>query len=201
MLFYIFKRYMYNGIINIDNLDVNEILELLEACDELCFDELIDDLQNILINEGKEWIQQSLIYVYKISSNHQSFDLLQDYCKALLYDDPEPLLKSDNVEMIDKPMLVTILKKGDLELREIEIWDYVIEWGLGQIENLEEEKRRKEIESGQLLPKFKKLKTKFEGENILEWYQGYHKELKNILDNILPLIRFDQITSTEFHEK
>ena len=28
---------MYNGIINIDNLDVNEILELLEACDELCF--------------------------------------------------------------------------------------------------------------------------------------------------------------------
>ena len=43
---------MYNGIINIDNLDANEILKLLEACDELCFDELIDDLQNFLIKSN-----------------------------------------------------------------------------------------------------------------------------------------------------
>ena len=59
---------MYNGIINIDNLDKNEILELLEACDELCFDELIDDLQNFLIKEEKEWIQENLIHTHKISS-------------------------------------------------------------------------------------------------------------------------------------
>ena len=70
MLFYIFKRYTYNGIINIDNLDANEILELLEACDELCFDELIDDLQNHLIKEEK-WIQQNLIHTHKFSSKHQ----------------------------------------------------------------------------------------------------------------------------------
>ena len=70
---------MYNGIINIDNLDASEILELLEACDELCFDELIDDLQNFLIKEEKEWIQENLIDIYKISSKHQSFNSLRDY--------------------------------------------------------------------------------------------------------------------------
>ena len=46
-----FKRYIYNGIININNLDVYEILELLEASDELDFNELIEDLQYYLIIE------------------------------------------------------------------------------------------------------------------------------------------------------
>ena len=75
---------MYNGIINVDNLDKNEILELLEACDELCFDELIDDLQNNLIKEEKEWIQQNIIHIYEFSSKHQSFNSLQDHCNELI---------------------------------------------------------------------------------------------------------------------
>ena len=167
MLFYIFKRYMYNGIINIDNLDANEILELLEACDELCFDELIGDLQNLLINEEKEWIQENLIDIYKISSKHQSFNLLQDYCDELIYhDNAELLLKSKDIVVTEKPMFMTILKKDDLELMEIDIWDCVIRWGVGQIENLVQLKRIKEIELDQLLPKFKKQKIKLEKENI-----------------------------------
>src|SRR6266540_1831582 len=105
---------MYNGIINIDSLDANKILELLEVCDELCFSELIDDLQNFLISEEKEWIQQSLIDIYKVYSNHQSFNLLRDYCSMLLYDNPESVLKSDDIVTIEKPMFISILKKDDL---------------------------------------------------------------------------------------
>src|SRR5947209_2218731 len=201
MLFYIFKRYMYNGIINVDNLDANEILELLEACDELCFDELIDDLQNLLVNEEKEWIQENLIDIYKISSKHQSFNSLQDHCEILLYDNPELWLKSCDIAIIEKPMFILILKKDDLELREIDIWDCVIRWGVGQIKNLVQLKRIEEIESGQLLPKFKKQKIKLEKENILEWNNDYLKELKDILVDIIPLIRFNQITPTEFHKE
>src|SRR6266513_5384110 len=91
---YIFKRYIYNGIINVDNLDANEILELLEACDELCFDELTEDLQNFLIKEEKEWIQENFIDIYKISPKYQPFNLLQNYCDGLFYDNAELLLKS-----------------------------------------------------------------------------------------------------------
>src|SRR6266480_2155941 len=126
---YILKRYMYNGIINVDNLDANKILELLEACDELCFDELIDDLQNFLINKEKEWIRENLIDVYKFYSQHQSFNLLQDYCNILFYDNPESWLKSDHVVIIEKPIFISILKNDDLELKEIDIWDCVIRWG------------------------------------------------------------------------
>src|SRR5437763_14678364 len=98
-------------------------------------------------------------------------------------------------------MFMSILKKDDLELREIDIWDCVIRWGVGQIENLMQLKRIKEIESGQLLPKFKKQKIKLEKENILEWSKDHLKELKDTLEDIIPLIRFNQITSTEFHKE
>jgi len=54
---------MYNGMVNIDNLYANEILEFLEACDELNFNELIDDLQYHLIINGREWINANLVYL------------------------------------------------------------------------------------------------------------------------------------------
>ena len=46
-----------------------------------------------LLIQHKEWIQQNLIYFYKISSKHQTFNLLQDYCD----DNPELLLNSDDM--------------------------------------------------------------------------------------------------------
>ena len=131
---------MYNGIININNLDANEILELLEACDELNFNELIEDLQNHLLIEHKEWIQQNLIYFYKFSSkHHQTFNLLQDYCNELIDDKPETLLNSGDMVSIEKSMLITILKKDDLGLDEIDIWDHVIQWGIGQNKELKKD--------------------------------------------------------------
>src|SRR6185369_7248295 len=102
---------MYNGIININNLDASEIIELLEACDELNFIELVEDLQNYLLIKHKEWIQQNLIYFYKISSKHQSFNLLHDYCDELIDDNPEFLLSSDDMITIEKSTLITILRK------------------------------------------------------------------------------------------
>src|SRR5439155_24122165 len=127
---------MYNGVVNINNLDAGEILELLEACDELNFNELVEDLQNHLLIEHKEWIQQNLIYFYKFSSKHQTFNLLQGYCNELIYDKPEILLNSGDMVSIEKTMLITILKKDILELDEINIWDCVIQWGIGQNEEL-----------------------------------------------------------------
>jgi len=102
---------MYNGVINVNNLDASEILEVLEACDELILNELVEDLQNHLLVEHKEWIQQNLIYLYKISSKHQSFGLLQGYCNELIDDNPESLLNSGDMASIEKSMLITFLIK------------------------------------------------------------------------------------------
>src|SRR6266511_6191122 len=166
---------MYNGIININNLDANEILELLEACDELNFNELIEDLQNHLLIEHKEWIQQNLIYFYKFSSKHQTFNLLQSYCNELIDDNPVLLLNSSDMVSIEKSMLIAILKKDDLGLDEINIWNCVIQWGIGQNQEL-----RKDIS---------------------EWNKEDYKILKDILEDIIPLIKFNEIKSKDFSKK
>src|SRR5439155_19026358 len=121
--------------------------------------------------------------------------------ELIYHDNANLLLKSKDIVVTEKPMLMSILKKDDLKLREINIWDCVIRWGMGQIGNPEQLKRIKEIELGQLLSKFKKQKIKLEKENILELNKDHLKELKDILGDIIPLVRFNQITSTEFHKE
>src|SRR6266513_6491967 len=128
LIIYLFKRYLYNGTININDLKPNETLKLLEACDELKINELIDDLQNYLIVEKKEWIEQNLIYTHKISSHHQLFNVLHNYCSEIINENPEPFLKSNDFTTIEKSMLMAILERDDLRLEEIDVWDHVIKW-------------------------------------------------------------------------
>src|SRR6266511_1828214 len=166
---------MYNGVVNVNNLGANEILELLETCDELNFNELVEDLQDHLLTQHKEWIQQNLIYFYKVSSKHQTFNLLQDYCNELIDDKPETLLNSGDMVSIEKSMLITILKKDDLKIYEINIWDHVIQWGIGQNKELEKDTSK--------------------------WNKEDFNILKDILEDIIPLIRFVEIKSKDFHKK
>src|SRR5436305_4688161 len=122
---------MYNGVVNVNNLDASEILELLETCDELNFNELVEDLQDHLLIQHKEWIQQNLIYFYKISSKHQTFNLLQGYYNELIDDNQELLLISGDMISIDKSMLTSILERDILRLNEFIIWYHLIDWGIG----------------------------------------------------------------------
>ena len=156
-------------------MEPNETLELLEACDELNIDELIEDLQNYLIVEKKEWIKQNLVYTHKISLHHQLFNLLHNYCNKLIDEDPELFLKSNDFTTIEKSMLISILESDNLESEEIDIWDCVIKWGIGQNEEL--------------------------AKDISEWKKEDFIKLKNIIKDFIPLIRFNQITSTEFSHK
>src|SRR5207248_7135212 len=103
-------------------------LKLLEASDELCFSELIEDLQKHFINKKGDWIQQNLIYFHDFLTENQSFSLLQEYFDKLYHNYPELFLESDGMEMMEKTMLVSILERDDLKLDEIDIWNHVIRW-------------------------------------------------------------------------
>src|SRR5437763_16495763 len=121
LIIHLFKRYFYNGAININNLNPNEILELLEACDELNIGELIEDLQNYLIVEKKEWIEKNLVYTHKISSHHQLFNVLHNYCSEIINENPELFLKSNDFTTIEKSMFMFLLEIDNLKLEEIVI--------------------------------------------------------------------------------
>jgi hypothetical protein len=157
-------------------LDLYEIIELLITCDELNFNEIVDSLQKHLKTIEK-FIQQGLNYLYEISLKHQSFSILKDYFSELTNFNPGLFLKSDDFKDIDKSFFISLLKKDDLGgLKEIYIWDSVIQWGVGQIENLKEK-------------------------NISEWNENDFNELKFILKDFIPLIRFQDISIEEFYNK
>ncbi len=86
------------------------------------------------------------------------------------------ILKSDDIKLIEKSMFMSILKRDDLRLEEIDVWNCIIKWGIGQ----SEEKLNKDISN---------------------WNKDDFINLKNILDDIIPLIRFNQISSNDFFEK
>src|SRR6266542_2784761 len=114
-----------------------EFVELLEAGDELILGELIEGLQNCLIIEKKEWLQYNLTYFCNISKKHEPFNLLRDHLIGLLYEEPQLFLISHDFKKIEKSVLMFILENDNLKLEEIDIWDYVIQWGISQDQELE----------------------------------------------------------------
>ena len=102
-------------------MNPNEIVELLLACDELNFNqldfnELLVDLQNKLIEKEKEWVPENTNNLYQISFRYQSFNILQDYFEGLINNTAEYFLKSHDYRNIEKPILMSILKKDILHL-------------------------------------------------------------------------------------
>jgi hypothetical protein len=126
--------------------------------------------------EKREWIKQNFIHLYQISLKNQSFNVLKGHTEDSLFNNPELFLKSNGSKNIEKSMLISLLKKDDVEVEEIDVWDCVIKWGTGQTESLEEK-------------------------NISEWNKNDFKELKNILDDIIPLIRLQDISNEDFTQK
>src|SRR5205085_133811 len=68
-------------------------------------------------------------------SHHQSFSLLHNHCN----ENPAFFLKSNDFTMIEKSIFISILERDDLKLEEIDVWDYVIKWGIGQNEELKKD--------------------------------------------------------------
>src|SRR5207237_1914292 len=115
-------------------------------------------------NNEKEWIQHNLVRLNQISSKHHSFGLLQGYCKKIFENDPISFLKSQDISFLEKSTLISILSYDDLKVDEIDEWDYAIRWGIGQFENLE-------------------------GKNISEWNNNDIVAVKNVFNDIVPIIR------------
>jgi len=71
-----------------------------------------------------------------------------------------------------------LIKRDDLNIEEIIIWESLIKWGISQI------------------PELKNINN-----NKDKWTSENYEELKNILSDFIPLIRFSEISSDNFYDK
>ncbi|RIA95087.1 hypothetical protein C1645_512166 [Glomus cerebriforme] len=152
-------------------------IKLLVASDELLLEELFNHVQDYLIENKPNWIQQNFSFVLQTVFKLSDCKTLHDYCLESICAHPLPFFSSNNFLTLDMNIIYELLKRDDLQIEEIVAWDYLIKWGIEQTPGLKNKVNRK------------------------EWSDKDYEDLKNTLNEIIPLIRFSCINSSDFFDK
>ncbi|GBC00023.1 hypothetical protein RclHR1_03710007 [Rhizophagus clarus] len=174
-IFQIVLRYIYGGVLSLNRKDASDILNILVAADELHLQELVNYLQKYLINNNSEWLEQHFELIHRTSYQSKSLLELQEFCTNLMAESPEKIFKSFDFTSLPEKSLISLIKRDDLQMKEIEVWEHVLKWGLAQ--------------NPTLIPDPK------------SWSGDDFKTIKNTLQHCLPLIRFFGLTSKELSQK
>jgi hypothetical protein len=177
IIFFSPQRYIYTGEVDltVNSGEVN--FELLVSSDELLLEELFNHVQDYLIEEQMSWVQQNFVLVLKTVFNLMNCKKLLDYCLELICAHPLPFFFSNNFISLDLNVLCELLKRDDLQVEEITVWDFLIKWGIEQTPGLKDKHNRN------------------------EWTNKNYEDLKDTLNEIVPLIRFTYIDSRDFYDK
>ncbi|RUO96515.1 hypothetical protein BC936DRAFT_141900, partial [Jimgerdemannia flammicorona] len=108
------------------------LLDLLVASDELLVTDLTDILQHHLTMFYSQHIDTHALRVLRVADQH-SWPLLKHYCMDVICKDPYPVFFSDQLASIDEALLVEVLKCDELRMKEIDVWECVVAWGLLQV--------------------------------------------------------------------
>ncbi|GBB85449.1 hypothetical protein RclHR1_00120003 [Rhizophagus clarus] len=173
-IFQIILRYIYGGILSLNEQDTSEIFNLLLAVDEFHIQELIDYLQKYLIENKSEWIEQNFEFVHRKSFQSNSLLEIQQFCTDLMTISPEKVFESLDFTSLPEKSLVQLIKRDDLQMKEIEVWEHVLKWGRAQ----------------------NKLDDKPD-----DWSDNDFENMRKTLQPCLPLIRFFSLSSKEFLQK
>ena len=134
--FKFFDRYIYGGILSLSVQDTLDILKVLIAADELLLQELIDYLQKYLIENEFEWMKQHFELIHRTSFQFNSLSELQRFCTDFMAKSPEKIFKSFDFTSLPEKSLVSLIKRDDLQMKEVEVWEHVLKWGLAKNPNL-----------------------------------------------------------------
>ncbi|GBC11631.2 BTB/POZ protein [Rhizophagus irregularis DAOM 181602=DAOM 197198] len=174
-IFQTILEYIYGGILSLNKLDISDFLKVLAAADNLHLQELVNYLQKYLIENKSDWIEQHFGFTQQISSRSNNLLELQEFCTNLMAQTPEKIFNSFDFTSLSEKSLISLIKRDDLQMKEIKIWEHVLKWGLAQ--------------NPTLIPDPK------------TWSDDDFKTVKNTLQSCLPLIRFFSLSSKELSQK
>ncbi|RHZ44428.1 hypothetical protein Glove_726g2 [Diversispora epigaea] len=224
-IFEIILKYIYCGVVNIENIETKIIYELMIVANELEFEELSEKLGSYLVESKASWLRTYFSHIYhsifdnniinstesvqkevaensnkrQLDFDEPSTDCLHDtitpqskkrkmttnrcnefkglnrFYNDIITKHPNLIFEYEDFTSLQEAALISILEKDNLQLEEIEIWDYVIKWGIAQ---------------NPTLPK-----------NLEEWSKENFKTLKTTLQQCLPLIRYFHISEKDIWEK
>ncbi|GET01071.1 BTB/POZ protein [Rhizophagus clarus] len=138
-LFNIILRFIYCGNIELKNLQGPDVLKLLIAVDELSIHSLISHIQEFLIEHQTEFLHQNPTEVLETVYQHETFTGLWDFCLENICKEPKILFNSENFSSLKAPLFELLLKRDDLNINEIEIWENLLKWCFAQQNNIQDD--------------------------------------------------------------
>ena len=111
------------------NLQGPDVLKLLIAVDELNIQSLISHVQEFLVEHKTEFLHQNPTGILETVYQHEAFTDLWNFCLEKIC---EILFDFDNFINLKAPLLEVLLKRDDLNVDEIEIWESLLKWCFAQ---------------------------------------------------------------------
>ncbi|CAG8568962.1 3036_t:CDS:2 [Acaulospora morrowiae] len=164
LIFEVLLKYIYTGDISVENNEVS-LADIAIASDELLLFKVYQKIERNLLEDELAWKPRDIIRIFQ----HEHFTNLYNIAIKLACKNPEIIFKSEDFFRIKETHLINLLKCDDLELDEIEIWGYLIQWGI-------------------------KNATSILDDDLTRWTPGNFMDLKNTLCNCIPHIRFFQMS-------
>src|SRR5919206_107151 len=168
-------RYIYGGKLSLEEQDTLDIVKILIAVNELSLQDLTSHIQSFLICNKANWMEQNFDLIYQTSFENDSFLELQKYCTDIISKGPDKIFNSLNFSSIPEKLLVLLIQNDNLQMSEIQVWEHVLKWGLAQNPGLPSDPDDLSKEDFNVL--------------------------KNSLQQCIPFIRFNNLTSDEFSNK
>ncbi|CAB4397450.1 unnamed protein product [Rhizophagus irregularis] len=126
-IFEIIIRHLYCGQLNLNVMNGPDILKLLVATEELGLDRVLSEyIQEFLIEDQNKFSQDDCIELLKIVFQHGTFTILEDYCLKTICQVPAILFGTDKILSLPAQILELLLKRDDLALDEIELWNNLV---------------------------------------------------------------------------
>ncbi|CAB4377916.1 unnamed protein product [Rhizophagus irregularis] len=130
--FSVIIKYLYTGHINVDDKTGTELLDIMIASDELKLEQLTKLAEDFILENHHQFLRSDPVGTLQIVYYNKSLVNLQEFCLETICFEPKILFNSDKFINLPAPLLEIILKRDDLNLPEIEVWENLIKWGLAQ---------------------------------------------------------------------
>ncbi|RHZ89921.1 hypothetical protein Glove_9g173 [Diversispora epigaea] len=174
-IFEIILKYIYGGIVNLENVETRIIFDLMLTANELELEELTKKLETTLIEDKASWLKTHFSLVYHSIFLNNNFKDLEKFCNDIVAKYPNLIFDSGDFTSLQESALVSLLKRDDIQMEEGKIWEYTIKWGISQ---------------NPTLPT-----------NLEEWNKENFLTLKITLQQCLPYIRYFHISNADIWDK
>ncbi|EXX57371.1 hypothetical protein GLOIN_2v1557202 [Rhizophagus irregularis DAOM 181602=DAOM 197198] len=165
-------RFIYCGNIELKNLQVEDMLKLLLAADELNIQQLSSYIQEYLIENNADFLRQNPSEILEIIFHERNaFEILCDFCVERICAEPKNWFNSDKFLSLKPSLLELLLKSTDLKMNEIEIWEKILNWCFAE----------QKVEN-----------------DPTKWSKDDEEKIKESLKRFIPLIRFYDIEPEDF---